>query len=249
MLSTRNDGIASRFDARASEYDRHAGLQRAVAGRLAEYLPCDGVTSVLEIGCGTGLLTRHLLERYPGARFTITDIAPGMVSRCRQALEPVNEANIRFRVMDGEQPDISETFDLVALSMTAQWFREPAHALSGLVQLLAPGGSVHYATLAPGGFPQWRESLAGLGLADGFIDMPDLPGVRRIETQEIDYGNAHGFLAALKAIGATQPRPGYAPLSPGSLRRAIRHMQAVHGGRVTWRIAYGQIEADCSKVV
>lgn len=248
MLSARNDGIASRFGARASEYDRHAGLQRAVAGRLAEFLPREDVTSVLEIGCGTGLLTRHLLRRYPNARFTITDIAPGMVSRCRQAVGPLGEVNIRFRVMDGEQPDVPETFDLVALSMTAQWFREPALALKTLAEISAPTGAVHYATLAPGGFPQWRESLAALGLADGFIEMPDLPGVHHVESRAVDYGSALGFLSALKAIGATQPRPGYAPLSPGSLRRAIRHMQAVHGGCVVWRIAYGKIPASCDKV-
>jgi len=243
MPSKRNDGIAARFGARVADYDRHAGLQSAVAERLAGFLPDDGVSSVLEVGCGTGLLTRHLLRRYPGARFTVTDIAPGMVSRCRETLGITDDSNIRFRVMDGERPDFAGPYDLIALSMTAQWFREPARALDHLSMMLVPNGTLHYATLAPGGFPQWRESLAALGLADGFIDMPELQGTHHVETLDIDYGSALGFLSALKGIGATAPRSGYKPLSAGAMRRVLRHVQAKHVGRMTWRIAYGKIPA------
>lgn len=248
MPSKRNDGIVARFDARVADYDRHAELQHVVAARLAEYLPRHGVSSVLEVGCGTGLLTRHLLSHYPGARFTITDVAPGMVSRCRETLGTTGGGDIHFSVMDGERPDLAGPFDLIVLSMTAQWFREPAKALDVLSSMLTSGGTVHYATLAPGGFPQWRESLAALGLADGFIDMPELQGVHHVETLDIDYGSALGFLSALKGIGATAPRPGYKPQSPGAIRRALRHMQAKHGGRMTWRIAYGQIPAHRGNV-
>jgi malonyl-CoA O-methyltransferase len=45
----------------------------------------------------------------------------------------------------------------------------------------------------------------------------------------------------MQAIGGLTPREGYAPLSAGALRRAIRHADARYGGRITWHIVYGSL--------
>ncbi len=50
----------------------------------------------------------------------------------------------------------------------------------------------------------------------------------------------------MKAVGGLTPREGYAPLSPGALRRAIRAADATHGGRITWHIVYGRLTASVS---
>src|SRR6476620_11570663 len=86
MLSRRSAEIAASFGARAKSYERHAGLQRAVADRLARLLPERKQPNVLELGCGTGLFSRHLLARYPEGRFLFTDLAPSMVEQCRMNL-------------------------------------------------------------------------------------------------------------------------------------------------------------------
>ncbi len=56
-------------------------------------------------------------------------------------------------------------------------------------------------------------------------------------------GGALSFLRAMKSVGGVTPRPGYRPLAPGALRRAIRALDARHGGRVTWHIVYGGLTA------
>ena len=53
--------IASNFSKYARSYDRHARLQKMMAERLASFLPKEIPNKVLEIGCGTGLFTKHLL--------------------------------------------------------------------------------------------------------------------------------------------------------------------------------------------
>ena len=73
MLSRRSAEIAARFDARAGSYELHAGLQRAVADKLARFLPPLDAPRVLELGCGTGLFSRHLIDRYPDGSFVLTD--------------------------------------------------------------------------------------------------------------------------------------------------------------------------------
>ena len=65
MLSNRSAAIAQSFGARAASYEEHADLQRTVAKRLARLLPPLAAPRVLELGCGTGLFSRHLLARYP----------------------------------------------------------------------------------------------------------------------------------------------------------------------------------------
>ncbi|MEC9367565.1 MAG: methyltransferase [Pseudomonadota bacterium] len=242
MASARSRIIARRFGARAKDYDRHAGLQRAIAARLAASLPALEAPRILELGCGTGLLTRHLLALYPDAVLDVTDIAPAMVAACKAACG--GGKRVRYSVMDAEAPDLSGPFDLIAMSMTAQWFDHPSESLQSLTRLLSESGQLHYATIAPGGFSEWRQALAAEGLDSGLVAMPDLPGVTEVELRRIDYGDALSFLRSLKAIGASAGREGYVPLAPGALRRALARLDSDHGACVTWRIAYGCITAD-----
>ena len=79
--------IAAAFSAAAGSYDAAAGVQRRVAGELAQRiarLPLDQ-PRVLEIGCGTGFLSRELLALDP-RELLLTDIAPTMIGRCRATL-------------------------------------------------------------------------------------------------------------------------------------------------------------------
>ncbi|GBE42651.1 MAG TPA: methyltransferase domain-containing protein [Rhizobiales bacterium] len=239
MTLSRNQQIAGAFAARARDYERNAALQADVAEKLAQHLPGSGHRKILEIGCGTGFLTRHLLARYPHGDFLLTDLAPEMVMQCRARYSLANGRAIRFAIMDGEAPDCTERFDLIALSMTLQWFADPLAGLQRLRDLLRPGGTLVFSAPGPGSFPEWRAALEACGLRRGVIEMPQLPGVVERETRKVEYGNAAAFLNALKAIGAATPRAGYDPLPPGSLRAALRKLEQDDGARVSWRIVYG----------
>ena len=241
MALSRNRLVAARFARAASNYEHHAGLQADVAAKLAELLPALERPKVLEVGCGTGYLTRHLLERYPHGDFLITDLAPEMVERCSARHESRNGRSILFATMDGENPDCAGKFDLIALSMTVQWFEDPLRGLRGLARLLKPGGCVLYAAPGRGCLPEWRAALESHGLPHGGLEMPDLPHIVCEEDRTVDYGSGLAFLRTLKGIGATTPRPGYVPLRPGHLRAALRRLERDHGARVSWRIAYGKI--------
>lgn len=239
MTSARNSAIAARFGARAGTYDQHAHIQQAVAATLATLLPARARPRVLEIGCGTGLFTQKILRAYPGGRFVFTDLSRDMIDWCS---DQYRVAHARWAVMDAEHPDIDGTFDVIAASMTLHWLASPVAAVERLTGMLAPGGVLLHTTPAPDAFSEWRESLLEAGAENGLIRCPALPGIVREESFTMR-GGALAFLRALHAIGATYPRMGHLPLPPGRLRRAIRILDARHGGRVTWRIAYGVIAA------
>ena len=238
MLSNRSAAIARSFGAQAASYDTHAELPRAVAAKLASLLPELAAPRVLELGCGTGLFSQHLVARYPDGHFILSDLAPAMVEQCRLRLG--SSPRIGFEVMDASEPRCEGRFDLIALSMTLHWLAQPEASLERLRGLLAPGGVLVYATLGQESFAEWRAVLEAEALPSGLVEIPALPGILA-EERLVPEASALGFLRGMKAIGGLTPRAGYRPLPPGALRRAIRTLDARFGGRVTWHIVYGRL--------
>jgi malonyl-CoA O-methyltransferase len=240
ILSRRSAAVAARFGAKADVYESHAGLQADVALKLAKHLPDLEAPRVLELGCGTGLLSRHLIARYPDGAFHLTDAAPGMIGACRDNLEGT-DANLSYEVMDAAGPIAYENLDLIVTSMMLHWLNNPLTVLENLQRRLAPGGVLLFATLGPDCFAEWRTVLATEGLPSGTPRFLKMPGVVEEEHLTPDRDSL-AFLRRMQAVGGLQPRDGYDPLSPGALRRAIRATNLRFGGRVTWHIVYGRLE-------
>jgi malonyl-CoA O-methyltransferase len=240
MTSNRSAAIAKRFGARAATYDENADLQRIVAERLARLLPQLENPSVLELGCGTGLFSRELIAHCPDGSFVLSDLSPAMLQQARANLDGAGGKKIRFALLDANIPDLDGCFDLIAMSMTLHWLADPRAALERLRRLLTPRGALVYATIGAASFPEWREVLAREDLPSGLIDIPDLPGIAG-EDRLVADADTLSFLRRMQAIGGLTPREGYAPLSAGALRRAIRRADALYDGRITWHIVYARL--------
>lgn len=240
ILSRRSAEVAAGFDATAASYEAAAGLQQKVALRLAELLPDARAPKVLELGCGTGLMSRLLVTRYPDGDFILTDAAPAMIRQCRRNLEG-RRGRVAYEVMDASRPGRHDPFDLIITSMMLHWLREPVAGVSRLRGLLKPGGVLLYATLGPDSFAEWRTVLATEGLPVGVLDLPAIPGVVAEDHMAPDR-DALSFLRRIKAVGGLTPREGYRPMPSGALRRALRAANRQFGGRVTWHIVYGRLE-------
>lgn len=227
----RKQRIRAAFSAAAATYDGAARAQEIAAGLLMDRLGhLASPLRVLELGCGTGLLTRRLAAVLPsGSDLLATDLSPAMVETAQAALP-----GPRFAVMDAEAPDVAGPFDLIVSSLAAQWFAEPKGTLNRLAGLLVPGGRLLIATLGARTFRQWRDAHSALGLDSGVPDYPEpeaiaalLPGSRaeRVEVT-LDYADGRAFLRSLAAVGAQTPRPGHRPLPPGTLRRILARLGA-----------------------
>ena len=241
-MSERKRRITAAFSAAAGGYDAHAEAQRRAADLVAERLPTPPAAArVLELGCGTGLLTRRLLERLgPNARLLATDLSPAMIAQASGALA---DPRLSFAVMDAEAPASPDaSFDLVVSSLAAQWFSDLPAALDRLVGLLKPGGRLLIATLGSGTFAEWRAAHAEMDLEAGIADYPDAAALAAMvagaEVESlpfaIAYPDARGFLKALESIGARTPKPGHRPLPAGSLRRIMARLGAPCA--ITWDI-------------
>lgn len=246
--------IAATFAAAAPDYDAHAVVQRHAAQQLAQRACAQwpnrpgspAVQRIVEIGCGTGNLTEHLLKAYPHTDLLATDMAPAMVQACRQRMTALGAAvgvgegmGVRFAVADGEHLDCSAA-DLVASSLVFQWFADQAAALARLV---AQVPRLAVATLLDGTFVEWKAAHATLGVDDGVRDFMGEDSLRalcaqmgaqlEVETVQEHYPDVLQFVRSLKAIGAGTARPGHRPVS---LRRVLGAFP--DGITVSYRVAY-----------
>ncbi len=255
MKIERKTLIAERFNRRASVYNEIAGLQYQIARRLADFLPRpksipEMPTTILELGCGTGFLTGHLLKKYPGSNLWITDIAKTMVQYCQAKYS--DNPFVRFAQLDGEylqplcyvdaQIKMPSTFDLILSSMVMQWFEDPGEALRRQMDYLNKNGRIYFATLGNESFHEWRKILTSLNLPAGTIRVGTLPGILAQETISKNFGSGWNFLQHLKAIGARTPSLGYQPISTGELKRALTLFDEIYRGQITWHIVYGCID-------
>lgn len=240
--------IAARFDA-ADGYEQAARVQRIAAMELARRISCrhdrGGPARILEIGCGTGLLTRELRRLFPHAHITATDIAPRMLERL--AAQMPGDERLSLHVMDGETPDLPGPFDLICSSLAMQWFHDRSAALRALAALLAPGGQMALTTLAAGSFARWREAYAHAGVT---CPMPHYPTPDTLQgewptmgaglwqvAQIIDTpATPLAFARELRAIGATHT--AHPPATAGQMRRVLAAAQA-HPFAVSYQVAYG----------
>ena len=252
----RNRAVGARFARAVDTYDAHAHVQRQVAIRLAESiaaLPLPSHPRILEIGCGTGLLTRELAARIGAADWTITDIAAPMLDVARTVPLP---GTARFFVVDGEHPDRSdlpahEQYDLICSSLAVQWFGKLNEGLDRLARRLAPGGYLAVATLADGTFIEWQQAHRVLGLRAATPSYPSidtitaigraLPALQGTVVSERHLQTHHDgldFVRGLKRIGAESPAADHAPLDTAALKRVLKQF-TTEGARVTYHVAYG----------
>ncbi len=108
--------IAQRFGRCDKTYDDAALVQRSMSGQLVQQLErVLGRTTVprLELGCGTGLLTRHLLERLAVTQLTLNDLVPELVAVAADVARQAGTLAVRRCAGDMELADLPAEQDLV----------------------------------------------------------------------------------------------------------------------------------------
>lgn len=251
MNSTRKQLISNAFGAAADAYEEHAQVQRVVANtlaRLARNQPMPAKPRLLEIGCGTGLLTRELRTIFPDAQMVVTDLSPEMVA----AVEKDATIAARAFAMDGEWPVFDAPwFDLIVSSLAFQWFAGLPAAIARLYGLLRPGGTLMFSTMAERSFVEWRAAHQVHGVEAGTPRYPSVENLRQMLAEHADaflfdeeyvqnFGGARGLHRHLKGIGATVPVEGRAPIAPSVLRKVMRTFDEA-GGQVTYHVAFCRI--------
>lgn len=71
---------------------------------------------ILDLGAGTGLLTKYLFEKYPDAEFTLIDLSDKMLNIAESRFKSQN--NFKYVVADYSQYDFDDDFDIIVSSLS-----------------------------------------------------------------------------------------------------------------------------------
>ncbi|CAH0286973.1 Malonyl-[acyl-carrier protein] O-methyltransferase [Peribacillus sp. Bi96] len=150
--------LSKRFSEHAKTYDAYANVQKSMAKQLVELLPqknSNQKINILEIGCGTGYLTRLLVKTFPNAAITAVDLAPGMVEVAKGMTK---EVSVTFLCGDIEDMTLNGNYDLVISNATFQWLNNLPATLEKLLTRLTSGGTLIFSTFGNKTFQELHMS-------------------------------------------------------------------------------------------
>lgn len=91
---------------------------------------------VVDLGCGSGELTRILADKLPASHVTGIDSSPQMLEKAASHISP----NVTFQ--HGDQSNLTGEWDLIFSNAALQWSENHAELISQLFTKLKPGGQI-----------------------------------------------------------------------------------------------------------
>ncbi len=208
--------LRASFDRASASYESAAGLQARVAAELLERLAVFAFEPrvVLDLGAGTGRVTRELKRRYRRALVIALDLAPGMLREARRHQQWWR----RFERVCGDAlrlPLADASVDVVFSSLMLQWCEPLDTALAECRRVLKPDGFFAFSTFGPDTLHELRGAWAsadGYNHVNHFVDVHEvgdalvrsglMEPVLDVDRVEVGYPDALSLMRDLKAIGA-----------------------------------------------
>lgn len=163
------DATARTYNRWAGGYDRRWRHYTDVTlAYLLDHLALERYGDILDVGCGTGTLLRHLGPRTPGARLFGVDASTGMLRIARRKLAG-QEVDLRL-AHACRLPFANGTMDLVAMASMLHYLKQPSVACAEARRILRPGGALAVVDYLPRG----RQGSA----MDGLIRFYDRGHIR-----------------------------------------------------------------------
>jgi malonyl-CoA O-methyltransferase len=247
--------VRQHFDRHAFEYDRYAAVQSKMAIQLMEmvhqFSPKKQFNRILEIGCGTGILTKMIQKHWSSAHITAVDISAEMINQTKVKLgERAKE--IRFITEDAEELAsaslLQGEYDLIISNAAFQWFQQPAETVKSLLSnLQSPNGIFAFSTFGPRTFYELHQSFQA---AETLLDLKPTAHGQAFHSevfwrslfandaksssifswqqteQTVFHPSVRDFLTSIKRVGA-----GNATYSSGNIpqiRQLFKHMEAYY---------------------
>jgi ubiquinone/menaquinone biosynthesis C-methylase UbiE/uncharacterized protein YbaR (Trm112 family) len=181
---TRLDEI-SYDDLHASEEDVPEVLLFNWQGIFSDYHMCMG--EVLELGCGSGYMTRALANDFPFTAVHAVDISPVFLDLARQKIGVECQDKTTFYVCDANfLPFADNTFDVVIGRSVLHHFVDYEKILARIASMLRPGGyAVFYEPVIQGkakiAFMLQLMLMVNNRLAEPVFNEEDSQKIRRLQ--------------------------------------------------------------------
>lgn len=252
--------LAAKMVKAADNYHQNAEIQAKVAeGLMASLRPWKNILprkgALLEVGCGTGLLSKLLIKEFPEREIVLTDLNQEILDICKSNLEQEGllSDKITFEVLEVNnttklEPDSNA---MVISNFVPHWFKDTSIGLERLSDSIVYGGLLLCSFPGNKSFPEWYEKCLELGLPFTSNSLPDTEEVvvkLSMANVQVDYheneltqqfDTALDFFKHLKNIGIDVSNNDK-HLTSKQLRLLTNYWDEKSEGyrEVTWHIIY-----------
>jgi tRNA (cmo5U34)-methyltransferase len=135
--------IKKSFDEKANNYDswieRVCPFYKEAIETLIMYIP-QTVHFILDLGCGTGNISKAIFQQHPHVDLTLVDIAPHMLAEAKKKFG--DNDKVHFFEKDMCHFTSRYTFDVVVASLSVHHLetKEKERLFESVLKLLVPGG-------------------------------------------------------------------------------------------------------------
>ena len=118
------------------KYEKASLCQREWGTGLVDELRLNGDEAILDLGCGSGVLTRALAERVPRGRVVGVDSSRSML----EAASAHKTENMEFELLDINNIAFDAEFDVIFSNAALHWVADHEELLRRFYNALKPGG-------------------------------------------------------------------------------------------------------------
>jgi trans-aconitate 2-methyltransferase len=137
----------------ATEYQRVSVPHEEWATALMERLPLDGSETVLDAGCGSGRVTRMLVDRLRDGKVIAVDGSAAMVEKVHEVLRPRDTAF----VADLTTLELEEPVDAITSSAVFHWIADHETLFTRMRAALKDGGRIEAQCGGKGNIEEFRR--------------------------------------------------------------------------------------------
>ena len=157
----------------AEQYLKFSSERSRPAADLLAQVRLAEARLIVDLGCGTGRLTKILSDRWPAARVIGVDSSPEMLSQARGLAAA---GRLEFERANLADWSCSERIDLAASNAALHWVGDHERLIAKLVAMLSPQGTLavqmpnnlrapsHESIYAVAAEPRFAHRLVGIGL-------------------------------------------------------------------------------------
>ena len=115
----------------ANDYATHANFVPALGAAALDLLQPQAGESILDLGCGNGVLTQRIAAT--GARVLGIDASAAMLAAARRS-------GLDVQLVDAQKLEFDQCFDAVFSNAALHWIRDQPAVARGVFRALKPGG-------------------------------------------------------------------------------------------------------------
>jgi malonyl-CoA O-methyltransferase len=202
------DPIRAAFNRSEWSYDDYCSVQQFSGEKLLSFITpaAHAMPRIIDLGCGTGMMTQKLAAAFRYRDFHAIDIANQLLIKATQRLEPYH-VNVYEADFD-QLPNYDGPFDIIFSNMALHWSTNIHATLKTLSSLLNSNGLLAFSIPLRGTFTELHHHFSLNNFMDPLLFINQLTYFQydiltaHYEKMTLSFENTLAVLRSIKRVGA-----------------------------------------------